>query len=181
MPTTYSPVHYRWSVPGEGGSAYGYQPGYPINGNDSCFFGQGLPGLKQSNPDSYAFLPGALIDGPGSTVSYSANTQGDVYPIDLWWDVWLLQQQTADTRCPTNDTSQLPSAAFYSATGLFRPLDPADSTPLGFYKPWFYLRSGFTVNQQGNQSIDFWNLYGNTGEPPNSNGEFDWQIDPDSY
>ena len=177
MPTTYAPVHYGWSDPGEASfSSYGYRPGY-----SQCYFWQGLPGLLQSNPDSYAFLPGALIDGPGSTVSFSVNVQGDVFPIDLWWDVWLLQDSNDDPTCPTSDTSQLPTQAFYNATGLFRPLDPADPTPLGFYKPWFYTRSGFTVNEQGSQSTNFWYQNGVDGQAPFVRGAAYWQIDPDSY
>ncbi len=42
-----------------------------------------------------------------------------------------------------------PTKTFYDATGLFRPLDLSRSTtPLGFYKPRFFQRSGIPVNEQ---------------------------------
>jgi hypothetical protein len=180
MPVSYNVTHYRYALPGTPGvyDDVNFRPGSP-----QCAFYEGLPGLQQNNPDSYGFFPGALIDGPGSPVSHSVSF-GNLYPFDLWWDVWILQNKAAKSDCPTNSNNQateiLP-AAFYQATGLFRPLDPADSTPMGFYKPTFYMQSGFYINQQVSTDTTFWEDNGISGGQPYVRGMSDWNPDPDNY
>jgi len=169
-------VHYRYAAPGVFPNTSGYQrPGSP-----QCLFWQGLPGLLQNNPDAYAYFPGALIDGPGSTVSSSLNS-GNLFPWDLWWDVWALQDKNSNPTCVTDHPDQLPSRGFYNATGLFRPIDPGNPTPLGFYKPWFYQRSGVVVNEQVGTSTDFWYQNSPPNSAPYTRGLSDWYPDPDNY
>jgi len=61
-----------------------------------AFSGRVLPGLQQNNPDSYGFFPGALIDGPGTPVSYLVGF-GNLYPFDRWRAVWILKNKAANS------------------------------------------------------------------------------------
>jgi hypothetical protein len=177
----YWAVHYRYAAPGiHPNQVAGY---YLYPASAQCKYYEDLPTLLTQNPDSYAYIPGTLIDGPGSSLqsSLSLGNRADLYPYDVWWDVWVLQQNTRDATCGTkNAGSSLPTKTFYDTTGLFRPLDPANPTPLGFYKPWFYQRSGIPVNKQITPAYNYW--YDNTadGYPP-FNASDNWYPDPDNY
>ncbi len=179
MSSGYWAIHYRYAAPGVHPNPVA---GYSLLPNSSqCGFYNDLPYLLTANPDSYAYIPGALIDSPGSTVQDSLNLK-DLYPYDLWWDVWALQQNTDDPTCaPANGGDSMPSKAFFDTTGLFRPLDPADPTPLGFYKIWFYQRSGIPINEQINTSYNFWYDNSADGYPPYNHGAQNWNPDPDNY
>lgn len=176
--------HYTYASPGVHPPGTNYLPG-----SNGCFFYNGLPNLLSSNPDAYAYLPGALIDGTGATLgpnslnTYNSLSTGNLYPFDLWWDLWTMQDKNINAGCPTDSPNILPSQDFYNTTGLFRPLDPADPTPLGFYKPWFYTRSGIPVNNtEIGFSTTFWYQYRDVGFPPNiQNNAPDWGPDPDNY
>ncbi len=179
LPAGYMISHYRYAEPGTPGTYEGtfFQPG-----SDQCLFWNngGLTNLRTQNPDSYAFYPGALIDGPGANIT-ATQVSGNSYPTDVWWDLWMMQDKNAAPNCPTSDQTQLPTAAFYNTTGLFRPLDPASTTALGLYKPWFYTRSGFPISEQDSQSTSFWVQYGVDGGQPYARGAQFWFDDPDNY
>jgi hypothetical protein len=177
LPVSYNLTHYRYTDPGTPGNFGGvlFRPGSP-----QCGFFTGLPNLQSFNPDSYAFIPGAPIDGPGSTVAFSVGF-GNLYPTDVWWDLWMMQDENANPNCPTDDTSQLPTQDFYNETQLFRPLDVTNPDNLGLYKPWFYLRNGFNVDKQVDTTTNFWQTNGISGGQPYIRGMANWHPDPDNY
>jgi len=196
MPLNYYAVHYRYADPGLNRN-YGVRPGWrgfenvlPLG--DECFAWQGLPSLRKDIPQSYGFWEGALIDGPGASISYSANGSGNSYPFDAWWDLWFLgQKQAYDVilsssnlyerpGCPPNNPSTyLPPASFFQQAELFKPIGQ-DSNALGFYKPWFFGRGTLIRQRAVSPATEFWRLFGVQGNPE-IGGSLYWQPDPDNY
>lgn len=179
-------IHYRYAAPGIYPPSDGYN--HLLPNSKSCGFKDNLQWLQQNNPDSYAYIPGALIDGPGAGIGGDSNPNslntGNLFPTDEWWDVWALQQNTQSSECATKDNgSQMPSKQFFDATGLFRALGPGgDPAALGFYKPWFYQRSGLPVEQNTGTSTSFWYDLAYDGSTPPYMGDLsDWAPDPDNY
>jgi hypothetical protein len=181
-PNGYRILHFTYSSPG-------LNPPFYNPGSAGCSFYGDLPGLLTSNPDSYAYLPGALFDGPGASIGpnslnyLNSLSTGNLYPFDLWWDVWAMQDKSKTIDCVTDDTAELPSTAFFNATGLFRPLDPADPNPLGLYKPWFYQRSGIPVDNGivGTKNTFWYQHSQGNGLPPYFGNGSNFNPDPDNY
>ena len=121
------------------------------------------PGTQQSYA-SYAYLPGAPIDGLGFPIADAQNT----WPNDLWWDVWTMTDSSYGTQGCTN-TSAMPPNSFFFDTGIFAQLDPADPTKLGMYKPWFYQRTFPNSNvshiQTPQDAVNFWDNQLGGGDP----------------
>ena len=132
-----------------------------------------------------------MIDGPGANLQTSFDS-GHTYPFDAWWDVWFVGQKRAyddaisqngslksDPLCPANQPgTYLPAASFFKETELFTPLG-TDANALGLYKPWFLGRGSLGRLQAVGTSTDFWNAFGQHGQP-RVNGK-DWATDPDNY
>ncbi len=195
MPLNYYAVHYRYADPGLNYQSYGLRPGWYQLGpfEFPCFAWTGLPNLLATNPQSFGFWEGALIDGPGASVTFSVNGNGNSYPFDAWWDLWFVgQKQSYDaiisqfgnlenaTGCPTDNPSYyLPPASFFEATELFTPIG-TDANALGFYKPWFLARRSLIKQRAVSTAVDFWKDYGYQHALPRwirSN----WAPDPDNY
>jgi hypothetical protein len=103
---------------------------------------------------SYGFFPGARINGPLST---PAAGQSNLYPDNTWWDPWFVVQDSGQAGCPQGEL--LPPGSF----GLFDPVNPSNTSSLGIYKPWFYVRGGLPFHQENKTR---YGDYNENGDPP---------------
>ena len=183
MPAGYQVNHYRYAAPGvQGANGSQWWPN-----SENCNYGAFMLNQAQGSPTdpttqqsyaSYAFLPGAAIDGLGFPIADAQNT----WPFDLWWDVWTMTNSSEGFQGCT-DTGNMPNNQLFIDTGIFDPIDPADPTRLGIYKPWFYQRL-FTPNisqiESPQDAVTFWDNQ-DGGDDPFDFGNGPAAPDPDNY
>jgi hypothetical protein len=140
MPAGFMVHMYQYGSPGVNNTNKQYFPNAP-----SCKYYDFMNFQAEGNPTdpntqqsyaSYAYIPGAPIDG----LAYSIPNTENVWPVDLWWDVWTMTDASVGSAWCT-DTNQMPQNQLFLNTGIFAPLDPANPNQLGMYKVWFYQRT----------------------------------------
>jgi hypothetical protein len=167
MPAGFIVHMYQYGSPGVNNTNSTYYPNAP-----DCHYWDFMNSQAQGSPTdpstqqsyaSYAYIPGAPIDG----LAYSIPDTENTWPVDLWWDVWTMTDASVGKAWCTN-TSDMPQNQLFLNTGIFAPLDPANPNQLGMYKVWFYQRTF------GQSELD---LEADPGRDGNSDPVTWWQDD----
>lgn len=143
MPSAFAINQYQFAAPGVHYQGF-LQP--QMDGGQCAYYDFMNYMAGNVGYQSYAYWPGAPIDGLGTPIESAVNTAD----FDVWWDVWTINFTNSSNgnniTCP--QAQYQPATSFFSDSGILDRLDPTDPSRLGIYKPWLFQRSGIPVYQQ---------------------------------
>ena len=150
MPSAFSINQYQFASPGVHSQGFLQPQMY----SGQCAYYSFMNGMASNfGYQSYAYWPGAPIDGLGTPIEGAVNTAD----FDVWWDVWTINFNNASNgsniTCPNSQYQ--PEQSFFSDSGIVDRLDPTDPSRLGIYKPWLFQRSGMPIYQQNPSNIGY--------------------------